>query len=262
MLIDAGYSSEAKTNVLPYLQNLNIDKIDHFFISHPHRDHYEGMAPILDSGIKISNLYYKIPSPEIADCCYDKKDFLKFIKYAKDHGTKLIEPKTGFTLQLGGNAQIDLIHAQEGNLPGIKLDVNDLSLIMKLTLSTGASVLFPGDLNLKLGTYLSGNKALQSSFLKMPHHGLAGIAPNTFFDTVAPSFVLVPGPKYLWCSDRGAQARNWAESKKIPTWVNGINGNITVEFEKDKVIISPEIIDGECKFKAFGRIEESIAAMR
>jgi len=258
IMIDAGYSSEAKTNVLPYLQSLKIRKIDHFFISHPHRDHYEGLGPIYDSGIQISNLYYKIPSNEIQDCCYSKKDFLKFIQYAKDHGTKLIRPKTGFSLTIGGNARIDILHAQEGNLPNAKLDVNDLSLIMKLSLSNGSTILFPGDLNQNLGNYLTGNKMLQSDFLKMPHHGIAGIAPNSFFDTVAPSYVLVPGPKHLWCSERGSQARNWTNSKKIPTWVNGINGNIVVEFTKEKVTITPEIVNGECKLKEFGVVKEKI----
>ena len=49
-MIDAGYAQEAKTAVLPFLQKLGIKKIDHFFISHPHRDHYEGLAPVIDAG--------------------------------------------------------------------------------------------------------------------------------------------------------------------------------------------------------------------
>ena len=89
IMIDAGYAQEAKTEVLPYLKKLGIKKIDHFFISHPHRDHYEGLAPILDAGIAITNLYYKIPAPEVEDCCYDKGHFLKFVNYAKDRGTNL-----------------------------------------------------------------------------------------------------------------------------------------------------------------------------
>jgi len=257
IMIDAGYSSEAKANVLPYLKKMNIRKIDHFFISHPHRDHYEGMAPILDAGIQISNLYYKIPSPEVKDCCYDPKDFQKFIQYAKSHDTKLIRPSTGFELDIG-TAKIEILHAQEGNLPNLNLDVNDLSLIMKLTLENGASVLFPGDLNKNLGGFLAGDSKFRADFLKMPHHGLAGIAPNAFLDTVDPDFILVPGPKHLWCSERGAQARKWSKKRQIPTWVNGINGNIVVEWKREEVTVIPEITNGECKFKAFGKLTKKI----
>ena len=64
VMIDAGYAQEAKTVVVPYFQKLDIKQIDHFFISHPHRDHYEGLARLLYAGIKIKNLYYKVPDPE------------------------------------------------------------------------------------------------------------------------------------------------------------------------------------------------------
>ncbi|HDZ79497.1 MAG TPA: MBL fold metallo-hydrolase, partial [Gammaproteobacteria bacterium] len=62
VMIDAGYASEARKAVIPYLKKLGIKKIDHFFITHPHRDHYEGLAIILDAGISIKNLYYKVPA--------------------------------------------------------------------------------------------------------------------------------------------------------------------------------------------------------
>ena len=41
IIIDAGHYREAKSAVLPYFKALGIEKIDHFFISHPHKDHYE-----------------------------------------------------------------------------------------------------------------------------------------------------------------------------------------------------------------------------
>ncbi|MDP6415991.1 MAG: hypothetical protein QGG54_13340, partial [Gammaproteobacteria bacterium] len=46
-----------------------------------------------------------------------------------------------------------------------------------------------------------------------PHHGATGIAPNEFFDQVDPDYVVVPGPKWIWCGERGAQARDWVERK-------------------------------------------------
>jgi beta-lactamase superfamily II metal-dependent hydrolase len=118
---------------------------------------------------------------------------------------------------------------------------------MKLTINNGSTVLFPGDLNKTVGAHLSGDERMQAKFLKMPHHGLAGIAPNSFFETVNPKFVLVPGPKHLWCSSRGNQARQWVASRQVPTWVNGINGNIMVEFKPDETIISSERAEGECE---------------
>ena len=246
IMIDAGYASEARKAVIPYLSELGIKQIDHFFVSHPHRDHYEGLAVILDAGISIKNLYYKIPSPEIKDCCYNKSDFLKFINYAKDSGSKLIQPKTGFKLTLPLGSTLDILHAQEGNLPDAKLDINDLSLIMKWHIR-GTDVLFTGDLNKKLGGVLARDSRMRSEFLKMPHHGAASLAPNAFFDNVSPDYVLVPGPEWIWCGKRGFRPREWIINRKVPAWVNGIHGHIQVDFKRNETVVRPEKADGKCR---------------
>jgi len=118
----------------------------------------------------------------------------------------------------------------------------------------GLTVLFPGDLNKKLGGILSKDHRMQSDFLKMPHHGATSLAPNTFFESVDPGYVLVPGPEQVWCGDRGARARKWTIARKVPTWVNGINGNVKVEFKKSETLISPEQADGKCKLREFGQL--------
>jgi competence protein ComEC len=246
VMIDAGYASEARIGVIPYLNELGIKQIDHFFVSHPHRDHYEGLAVILDAGISIKNLYYKIPAEDIKDCCYSKHDFLKFINYAKDRGSKLVQPETGFKLSLPHGSTLEILHAQEGNLPNAKLDVNDLSLIMKWHIND-STVLFPGDLNKKLGKVLSKDTRMRADILKMPHHGAASLAPNKFFEAVKPAYVLVPGPAATWCSDRGSRPRKWTISKKLPTWVNGLHGHVKVEFYREEILISPERADGKCE---------------
>lgn len=251
IMIDAGYASEARIAVIPYLKKLGIKQIDHFFVSHPHRDHYEGLAVILDAGIAIKNLYYKIPAEEVKDCCYSKRDFLKFINYAKDRGAKLIQPKKGFKLSLPNQSSLEILHAQEGNLPDARFDINDLSLIMKWAIN-GSTILFPGDLNQKLGGMLSSDQRMQSNFLKMPHHGAESLAPNSFLDVVNPDYVLVPGSSGTWCAERSLRARKWTISRKVPTWVNGMNGNIKVEFNKEETVITPEHINGNCKLRAFG----------
>jgi len=253
LMIDAGYYQEAKQAVIPYLQKLGITKIDDFFISHPHRDHYEGMAAILDAGIKIDRLYYKIPAPEIRDCCYNKADFLKYVNYAKSQGATLIRPKTGLRLNLPQQSWIEILHAQEGNLPSTRLDINDMSMIMKWHIA-GMTVLFPGDLNLGLGRYLSQDQRMRADFMKMPHHGARSLAPNRFLDTVNPDYVLVPGPEWIWCGERGSRPRKWVMKKKIPVWINGTNGTIRVDFGLKQTIITPERVNKACKLQAYGKL--------
>lgn len=254
VMIDGGYTSEAKKAVIPYLKKLGIGQIDYFFITHPHRDHYEGLAAIIGAGIPVRTVYYKMPKEGVQDCCYSKRHFLEHLEYARKHGAKLIQPKAGFKLELLNGSEIEILHAQEQNtLNGKQLDVNDLSLIMQWRID-GMTVLFTGDLNMPLGTYLTNDPRMRSDFLKMPHHGAESLAPNTFLDAVHADYVLVPGPETTWCNDRGARPRKWTIAKKIPTWVNGVDGNVTVEFKRREIVITPEHDTGRCKLKAFGQM--------
>jgi len=258
IMIDGGYYGEAEKHVIPYVTALGIKAIDHFFVSHPHRDHYEGLIALLDAGITVSNLHIRIPPKHICDreipwgC--DMKDIRSFLQKAIDHGISIHHPEAGFLYQVTPNSTIEILHAQDDDLPTGTIDVNDLSLIMKWSIND-TTVLFTGDLNDKVGTVLSSDPRMRSDFLKMPHHGATGIAPNEFFDQVDPDYVLVPGPKWIWCGERGAQARNWVEQKQLPVWINGIDGNIKVDFFDDRIVITPEIDSKECKLHAFGRME-------
>ena len=258
IMIDGGYYSEAKKHLIPYVTALGIKAVDHFFVSHPHRDHYEGLIALVEAGITVSNLHMRIPPKHICDretpwgC--DMEDIRSFLQKAIDHGINVNHPEVGFLYDVTQNSTIEILHAQDDDLPSDPIDVNDLSLIMKWSIND-TTVLFTGDLNEKVGTVLSGDPRMRSDFLKMPHHGARSIAPNDFFDQVDPDYVLVPAPKWIWCGERGAQAREWVEQKKLPVWVNGIDGNIQVDFFDERIVVTPEFYSQECKLRTFGRME-------
>ena len=236
IMIDAGLAIEAKKSLIPYLEKLKIKHVDHFFVSHPHRDHYEGIAALWENDIEIKNLYVKNPPKHICDreipwgCNFQHVQ--NFINYSKESGINVHHPKTGFVLELPYSSRMEILHAQEDDLPDKKIDVNDLSLIMKWNIYD-FSVLFTGDLNRNLGNYLSTDSRMQADFLKIPHHGGRSLAPNSFFNTVSPDFALVPGPKWIWCGERGNQVRQWVYKNKLPHWVNGLNGHVRVEFNQN-----------------------------
>ena len=258
IMIDGGRYSEAEKSLVPYVNALDIKAIDHFFVSHPHRDHYEGLIALLDAGITVSNLHMRIPPRHICDreipwgC--DMKDIKSFVQKAIDHGITVHHPEVGFRYEVAPKTTIEILYAQDDDLPSDTIDVNDLSLIMQWSIKN-TTILFPGDLNKKVGAVLSNDPRMRSTFLKMPHHGATSLAPNEFFDQVNPDYVLVPGPKWVWCGERGARARDWVEKKQLPVWVNGIDGHIKVDFFDDHIVVTPEIRSEECKLHAFGRTE-------
>jgi len=246
VMIDAGYASEARNHLVPYLRKLGIRRVAHFFVSHPHRDHYEGLKEIISDGVIIENLYYKVPATTVSDSFYNAAHFSDYMSFAKDRGAKIHHPATGFRLDLSDNSYIELVHAQEGNLPNKTVDVNDLSLVMRWKIDAW-SILFTGDLNETIGQWLADNKNVSANILKVPHHGGRSIAPPAFFSAVKPGYAAVPGPEWVWCGERGNIARTWLGEHQIPTWINGIDGHVRYEFEGLRMRVNAEHPTNKCK---------------
>lgn len=244
VLIDTGTPEEAEAVLLPYLQNLEIANLHHVIISHPHIDHYGGLRVLLEAGIEVENLYFNSPKREICDreipwgCNWE--DIEALLDSVKRHfKTRIHRVDKGSQWLLAPEVILSALHVQVDDLPTAKIDVNDLSMILRLKVGP-FSVLFPGDLNWRVGEQLAGHRQFQSNLLKMPHHGASQLAPNSFFETVDPQAVLVPGPSWVWCRERGERARQWVESRDLSTWVSGLDGHVVVTLDDSDVVITSQ----------------------
>ena len=245
VLIDAGYYEPAKAELAPFLLKNGIKQIDYFFITHPHRDHYEGAIAVIEAGIPIRTMFFKEPARDVVDCCYSRSHLVWFVAKMIKMGTITKKPETGFELDLPHASKLILLHAQEGNLPKAKVDVNDLSMVMKWSV-LGKEVLFTGDLNHTVGDFLSTDARMKADILKVPHHGGRSLVPNTFYDRVNPKAALVPGPEWVWCGERGTQTRDWVEQARVPTWINGVDGHVQTVFSLFDVTFSPSQPENTC----------------
>ena len=234
ILIDTGHLDPARKALVPFLQSKGIKKIDTVFITHPHKDHYLGLLAILESGIPIETVYVndigrKECEAEMPLAC-DFDEIVSYRKMLKDNRVTVLEAKAGMVFDLGLGSSLKMLYAFDGvNTPVGRTDINDMSHIMLLKHGFNTA-LFTGDLNAKLGAYLAKEgKDLKVDILKLPHHGTEGAPPDAFFDAVSPKAALVPSPALLWCTPRSARIKNWVESRKIPAYVNGFSGNVTVK---------------------------------
>lgn len=239
--------------MVPFLKKERIIHLDAVFISHPHKDHYEGLKAVLVSGIRISEVYFNLPNKEICDAeipwgC-DYQQVLAYHELLKKYGIPVKEASAGMKFDFGNGSMLSILYAFDAiNNPVGRLDINDVSLIMLLE-QDEYKILFTGDLNNKVGSYLAETvTGLDVDILKAPHHGTEGCAPNTFFEKVNPEIVMVPSPAGLWCSERSARMRNWFDNHKVVTYVNGFSGNTTVTIRDKKNEIFEELTGGaRCK---------------
>ena len=249
--IDAGQGSKFTT----YLKNNNIRAIDKFFISHAHKDHYNGIINVIQSGIKINTVFFNVPDKEVCDAekqwC-DYKHILETIKFINDHNISVENLKAGDSFAPQDDTLVMVLAVFDGsNTPIGKTDINDTSAIMKLTHGK-TSILFTGDLNARLSEYLVKSKYdVKADILKVPHHGTEGVATNDFFDTVSPKLALVPSPNDLWLSNRSKRVRDYFSSKSIPTLVVGIDKDVNILLFENKYEIVKISCDAGTRQKVY-----------
>ncbi len=252
VLVDIADASDAPGMALAFLKKRKIKHIDLVVISHFHRDHYGRLVDLIKAGVKIDRVAINLPASReqmdhehegtpLADWD-DVQATLQFLRekripcFTPKEGERLIDASTaGIPVYLDVVCLYDGIHTPVG-----PTDINDTSIILRL--SHGPTrALFTGDLNYPLGMWLAhSNFDLGADLLKVPHHGTEGCAPNEFFLRVNPKAVLVPSPKALWFSLRSKRIHDFFSEHRIPAYVSGINGNITVVMTMHGFTIQPE----------------------
>jgi competence protein ComEC len=250
VLIDPADAWDAPGLAVAHLKRLAVQKLDLVIISHFHRDHYGRLLDIIDAGIDVRRVILNVPDKASADrekpwgCDWEHVQSVlavlreRHIPYSTPRaGERLLEIK----LPDGSTAGIDVLCAYDAlNTPVGPTDVNDTSIIMRV-FHGHTRVLFTGDLNHALGAYLANNHPdLKADLLKVPHHGTEGTAPNEFFARVGAKAALVPSPKPLWESARSMRIRNYFREHAVPTFVSGLNGNVTVNLTVDGYRIETE----------------------
>lgn len=159
IMIDAGNNSSEVINLLNYL---GIGKIDYLLISHAHLDHY-GSVPDISRELPIGTVLELSNNQIITGS--------KGINQVIDGGWYTIIPYYGS-------------------------NDNDRELVIRFNYN-GYSILFPGDVELESEQYLVDNycKLLDSTIIKVPHHGSRTSSSDQFISCVSPQVAVVSSGK-------------------------------------------------------------------
>lgn len=261
-MIDVADGLYAEGRTLDYLQKHRVKKLRLVVISHFHADHYGSLRSLIAAGIQIERVAINLPGDRrLADreqpwgCNWeDVQSLLALLRdkqipyFTPKAGERLLEVKDGETL-----TTLDVVCLYDGiNTPVGETDINDTSIIVRFT-HGDTRVLFAGDLNLPLGTYLATSDFdLKADILKVPHHGTEGVAPNELFQRVSARAALVTSPRDLWYSLRSKRVRDFFHEAGVPTYVSGVHGHVVVRFSEDGFRIETEKPGLEIAKKAEG----------
>ena len=189
-LIDCGTRDTGK-EVVSYINDMGITKLDYVFGTHPHDDHMGGMYDVV-SNFEIG----EIIMPKVKDGLVTTNWYMKLLKKIKEDNIKVVYPEVGDVFNLE-TATMKVVEQFEPGEAGNNL--NNYSTVIKVTLGQ-MDVLMTGDAETQVEkSILSSGEYIDSEVLKVGHHGSDTSTSKEFLDAVDPDYGLISckvGNKY------------------------------------------------------------------
>lgn len=178
ILIDAGNRDDSQV-IINYLEQLGIDDIEYFILTHPHEDHI-GFAPaVLD--------YYDVERVYMPDVAQDSQIYRDTIFSIENGETELIKAKAGTSII---NSEDISFYVLAPNSMWYS-ETNEYSLVTRLTYKD-TSFLFTGDAESVSETeIINAGYDIDSDLLKVGHHGGRTSTSQSFLDCVSPEYAVI-----------------------------------------------------------------------
>ena len=174
MLIDAGNNEDGK-DVLNFIKEKGITKLDYVIGTHPHEDHIGGLDDVINSDLEIENIFM----PKISTNTKTYEDVLDAIL---NKGLSVVAPKKDDTFEIGKakcTVMTDSILDQD--------NLNLSSIIIRLEYGEN-SFLFMGDAEEENEKQINWPK---TDVLKVGHHGSNTSSSKNFINQVQPKYSII-----------------------------------------------------------------------
>jgi competence protein ComEC len=191
MLIDAGGQPGQEAGgydvgrevVLPALLARRVKRIDVLVITHPHEDHIGGLAAVLEA----------VPVGMVLDpgLDSDSQTYQAVQEQIARRRIRVWRATEGQRVNLGGGIRVEVLNPPDPRLTGTGADTNNNSVVMRLS-DGPLSILFAGDIERAGAVRMARlGEAIESTVLKVPHHGSQGAARPEFVEAVRPQLAVV-----------------------------------------------------------------------
>lgn len=176
MLIDGG-NSEDSSLIYTYLKKLSVSHLDYIVCTHAHEDHVGGLSGALNYATAGTAL-----SP-VTD--YDSRVFRSFANNLAKQNVSITVPAAGQSFSLGSSTVSVLGPITKAD------DINNSSIILRIVYGE-TSFLFSGDAEREEEQdVLSAGYALESTVLKIGHHGSDSSTSYVWLRQVMPKYAVI-----------------------------------------------------------------------
>jgi competence protein ComEC len=183
VLIDGGPSPTGLLSELGRAMPFWDRNIELVILSHPDEDHLMGLVGLLER-----YQFDRVIDP-IADTESDL--YLRWQQLLTENNTPVQQAYAGMSVDLGDGAYLEVLHPQPGLLAQDVTDVNNASTVLRLVYGQ-VSFLFTGDLEEEgEHTLLQSGHSLDSTVLKVSHHGAKEATTDHFLQAVNPQMAVI-----------------------------------------------------------------------
>ena len=175
MLIDAGEAYEVD-NVINYLNNLGIKKIDYVVGTHPHTDHIGGLEEVINT-FDVGAIYM----PKVSS---NSKTFEDLLTTISNKGLKVKTAKSGVVVLSEDNLKLEFIAPNSDNYSNL----NNYSAVLKLTYLDN-TFLFMGDAETLSEDEITSD--VDADVIKVGHHGSDSSSSVEFVKKVSPEYAII-----------------------------------------------------------------------
>lgn len=245
IVIDGGFYCEEDAMHLYNMLCERGKKVDYWFITHAHNDHYGAMLYLAENekfDIEVKNLCFNFPSWEWLSEKEDADFNERFLKFADALKENVVTVNAGDIFEKGGiSVEVLSVPEEYENYPNI----NSTSIILRVSFPD-KDVLFLGDFDeYAEAEFLRKHdaKKLDCGIVQMAHHGQNGVTED-FYKLIKPEVCLYTAPQWLWennyyrCTDpnsRGKgpftimETRKWMEELGVKESYTHADGDIVFE---------------------------------
>lgn len=179
LLIDGG-NPKSSQFLYAYLEQNEINYIDYMVCTHAHEDHVGGLAGALN--------YAQVGKAFAPVAEYDSRAFNSYVKYLNQQGKEITGPLPGECFMLG-SAEVTILAPIDMSLA--ENNINNSSIVLRIIYGS-TSFIFTGDAEeAEEKTILEVGYELESTVLKVGHHGSQTSTSEEFLDKVAPKYCVI-----------------------------------------------------------------------